>query len=80
MSLEFTHEMNFPQNLASLINENTSNKLLEILMLNGYTQEIDSNLKSWTVNKVSSTNIEISLAFEKPILVSTGDLPDLLYI
>ena len=41
--------MKFPEDLASLINENTSDKLLEILMLNGDTEEIDKNLRSWTV-------------------------------
>ena len=41
--------MKFPQNLVSLINENASDKLLEILMINGETKEIDKNLRSWTV-------------------------------
>ena len=72
--------MKFPEDLASLINENTSDKLLEILMLNGDTEEIDKNLRSWTVTSVSSTRIDISLTFEKPIIVSTGDFPDILLI
>ena len=72
--------MKFPEDLASLINENTSDKLLEILMLNGNTEEIDKNLRSWTVTSVSSTRIDISLTFEKPIIVSTGDFPDILLI
>ena len=42
--------MNFPENLKSLINEKTSDKLLEILLLNGDTEEIDNNLISWTVS------------------------------
>ena len=41
--------MKFPINLASLINENSSKKLLEIMVLNGDTDEIDTNLRSWTV-------------------------------
>ena len=47
--LEFTNQMEFPENLASLINENSSGKLLEILMINGDSDEIDKNLSSWTV-------------------------------
>ena len=72
--------MNFPENLASLINENDLNKLLEILMLNGETLEIDKNLISWTVTYASSSKIDISLTFERPILVSSGDFPDILFI
>ena len=49
-------------------------------MLNGDTKEIDKNLRSWTVVSASSTRIDISLDFEKPILVSTGNLPDMLII
>ena len=56
--------MTFPENLASFINENTSNtrdlsdsydKLIEIIVLNGETNEIDKNLVSWTVISVSSS-------------------------
>lgn len=79
--------MNFPKNLESLINENTSDnlgkrdgRLLEIFMLNGDTNEIDKNLKSWFVTEVSSTKIDIKLTFEKPILVSTGYLPDMILV
>ena len=41
--------MQFPENLASLINEDASSKLLEIFLLNGDSEEIDINLNSWTV-------------------------------
>ena len=47
--MEFTNQMEFPEDLASLINESSSGKLLEILMINGNTEEIDKNLSSWTV-------------------------------
>ena len=47
--LEFTNQMEFPEDLASLINEISNGKLLEILMINGNTEEIDKNLSSWTV-------------------------------
>ena len=73
--------MVLPQNLASLINDSASNnKLLEIVMINGDTQEIDSNLLQWTVTKSSSTKIYISLTFEKPLFVSQGDEADILLI
>ena len=72
--------MKFPENFASLINERSSDKLIEIFMLNGDTKEIDQNLRSWTVISTSSTKINISLDFEKPILVSAGTYPDLLII
>ena len=72
--------MMFPENLASMINEKSSDKLLEVIMLNGDSEEIDKNLRSWSVTSTSSTNIDISLEFEKPILVSTGSNPDMLVI
>ena len=62
--------MKFPENFASIINERSSDKLLEILALNGDSEEIDTNLRSWTVTSASSSTIDISLDFEKPILVS----------
>ena len=71
MKLGFTNEMKFPSDLASLINESgVHSKLLEVLMLNGDTKEIEKNLKSWKVTSVSETEIVISLIFDKPILVS----------
>ena len=78
--LDFTHTMRFPDNFAILINERSSDKLIEVYMLNGDTKEIDQNLSSWTVTSTSSTNINIILDFEKPILVSAGTYPDLLII
>ena len=49
-------------------------------MLNGDTEEIDKNLRSWTVISASSTKIEIRLDFENPTNVSTGYSPDILII
>ena len=72
--------MKFPENFASMINQSSPKKLLEVMMLKGDTNEIDKNLRSWTVVSASSTRIDISLDFEKPILVSTGNLPDMLII
>ena len=39
-------------------------------MVNGETDEIDRNLRSWTVTSVDSTKIDISLDFENPGKVS----------
>lgn len=39
-------------------------------MINGETEQIDKNLRSWTVTQTSSTKIDIDLTFEKPIMVS----------
>ena len=73
--------MQFPDNLASLINDSASNnKLLEIVMINGDTQEIDTNLQQWTVTETSSTQIYISLTFENPLFVSQGDEADIILI
>ena len=51
--------MNFPDNMfgfrRSLINEDISDKMLEVLMINGETEEIDDNLISWTVTKFSAS-------------------------
>ena len=89
MSIEFTREINFPENFVSLINENAYDdrklsksygELIEILVINGDTEEIDKNLISWTVIKASSTKIDIGLAFKDPISVSAGYSPDLLFI
>ena len=49
-------------------------------MINGDSKEIDENLKSWTVISVSPTKIDISLEFSKPLSVSTGYSPDLLFV
>ena len=63
-----------------MINDKSSEKLLEVLMLNGDSEEIDKNLRSWSVTSTSSSSIDVSLDFEKPILVSTGSYPDMLVI
>ena len=39
--MEFTNDMNFPDNMADLINKDISVKVFDILMLNGETEEID---------------------------------------
>ena len=53
--MEFTNDMKFPDNMTGIINEDISDKTLEILMVNGETDEIDKNLKSWTVTQVSTS-------------------------
>ena len=49
-------------------------------MLNGDTEEIDNNLRLWTVISADSSQIDIRLDFEKPVYVSSGFDPDLLFI
>ena len=81
MRLKFTNKMKLPENFASIINDSTKDKkLLEIVMINGDSQEIDKNLRAWTVSKASSTQIDISLTFDKPLSVSQGDSPDIILI
>ena len=50
--MKFSNDMDFPDNMARQINENISDKTLEIQMLNGETEEIDENLISWNVTQV----------------------------
>ena len=53
--MEFSNDMDFPDNMARQINEDISDKKLEIFMINGETEEIDENLISWTVTQVSTS-------------------------
>ena len=66
--------MQFPDDIVDLINERDTypEKLLEIIMINGDTEEIDENLNSWSVISASATNIDIRTEYEKPLFVSTG--------
>ena len=41
-------------------------------MLNADTEELDKNLRSWTVTSAGPRKIDISLDFEKPVSVSAG--------
>ena len=80
--------MQLPDNIVGLINESerrrlaegTDNTLLEVMMLNGDSLEIDKNLNSWTVLSADSTQMTISLDFEKSINVSSGFSPDTLFL
>ena len=71
--------MKFPDNISEQIKVKGKNKI-EIIMLNGDTEEVDKNLRLWTVISADSTIIEISLDFERPAYVSSGFDPDLLFI
>ena len=64
--------MQFPDNFVKLLTDSQEDaiKLIEIFQINGDTEQIDENLKAWTVNSVSSREIQISLEFDNPILVS----------
>ena len=50
------------------------------MMLSGETEEIDQNLKSWTVKSVYEKRINIELEFDQPLQVSQGDEPDKIVI
>ena len=72
MSFDFTTKMQFPDDFVQLVKDSQEDaiKLIEIIMLNGETEEIDQNLKTWTIDSVSSSRIKISLEFENPTHVS----------
>ena len=74
--------MQFPDDIADLIigRKLYSEKLIEIIMINGDTEEIDENLVSWFVTSASATNIDIRTEYEKPLFVSTGYEPDFLIL
>ena len=82
LSLKFTHKMQFPDDIADLIigRKLYPEKLIEIIMINGDTEEIDENLVSWFVTSASATNIDIRTEYEKPLFVSTGYAPDFLIL
>ena len=82
LTLRFTHSMQFPDDIVDLINERDTypEQLLESIMINGDTEEIDENLNSWSVISASTTNIDIRTEYEKPIFVLTGYEPDYLII
>ena len=71
--------MYYPQDFVTEINEG-KNSLVEIIMINRDSDEINNNLISWSVIKASSTGMEIRVNFEKAITVSTGYSPDLLIV
>ena len=82
LTLRFTHNMQFPDDIADLINERDTfpKKLLEVIMINGDTEEIDQNLISWSVISASSTNIDIRTEYENPLYVSSGYSADYLIL
>lgn len=65
--------MRFPdqQTLINL-NKSSNNKLIDLIVLKGDSDELDENLKSWEIISVSSQLIEIDLEFEEPLYVSQG--------
>ena len=81
LSIEFTNRMDFPSTREFILdNEESENKLIDVMMLSGEDEAIDLNLLSWTIVKVTSQQIEISLKFERPLEVSQGDEPDKLLV
>ena len=49
-----------------------SNKILDLIMIEGETNQPDDNLISWKLVSVSSTKLEIELEYRMPIEVSQG--------
>lgn len=49
-------------------------------MINTDRGEIDDNFKGWRVTSLNSKSIEIALEFENPLLLNSGDQPELLVI
>ena len=77
--------MNLPDDFteiveASLKNSNSdtrmltddSNKILDLIMIEGETNQPDDNLISWKLVSVSSSKLEIELEYRMPIEVSQG--------
>ena len=81
VKLEFTNSMSFPS-LEDLIelNKQSKNKLIELFMLKGDEETIDTNLKGWDIVSVSSKLIEIDLTFDQPLQVSQGSESDKLIV
>ena len=49
-----------------------SNKILDLIMIEGETNQPNDNLISWKLVSVSSTKLEIELEYRMPIEVSQG--------
>ena len=49
-----------------------SNKILDLIMIEGETNQPDDNLISWKLVSVSSSKLEIELEYRMPIEVSQG--------
>jgi len=56
--------MKFPI-LEELIqaNEDSCNALIDVLMINGDSEELDNNLIDWKISSVNSTLIKLELQF-----------------
>ena len=47
--------------------------MLEVVMIKYETEEVDPNLKSWTLDSIDGSGINLSLEFDKVLEVSQGD-------
>ena len=79
--LEFTNAMSFPS-LSDFIkqNEESGNKLIDLMMLKGEDEVLDENLVSWQIISVGAKLIEIKLEFASPLSVSQGEVSDKLLV
>ena len=56
--------MEFPDTTTFIkANEESKNKLLDVMMLSGDNQEIDGNLIDWKIMTVTSTSMTVDLEF-----------------
>ena len=73
--------MKFPDtDTFNKANVESKNKLLDVMMLSGDNEMIDDNLKDWKLISVTSSEITVDVEYENPLLVSQGDIPDILVV
>ena len=73
--------MNFP-NITDFVEQNDAKEkeLLNVAMISGDDDSIDTNLVSWKISSVTSRLITLELEFSAPLAVSSGEYPDQLAI
>ena len=73
--------MNFP-NITDFIEKNNAKEkeLLNVAMISGDDESIDTNLVSWNISSITSRLITLELEFSTPLAVSSGEIPDRLAI
>ena len=66
---------------SNLAQTNAKDKeLLNVAMISGDDESIDTNLLSWKISSVTSRLITLELEFSAPLAVSSGEYPDQLAI
>ena len=74
--------MYLPNDFTEIVeaSRNTTNKILDLMMIEGDTNNVDENLIGWKLVSATPSKLEIFLEFDEPIEVSQGSLPDKLLI